>query len=109
MQGASSYLGERPAFLSESNLFAGAPVTGLETTRREGLDCKNSTPVLPQTLHAARPRFSWEEIFFPAIDSGPALCSTQGLLGLNIEHAKRATAPRVGDHAQQKRGRDDLT
>jgi hypothetical protein len=54
------------------------------------------------------PRFSWEEIFFPAIDSGPALCSTQRLLGLNIEHAKRATPPRVVDHTQQKRGRDDL-
>jgi hypothetical protein len=36
------------------------------------------------------------------------LCSTQRLLGLNIEHAKRATPSRVVDHAQQKRGRDDL-
>jgi hypothetical protein len=53
-------------------------------------------------------RLSWEEIFFPAIDSGPTLCSTQRLLGMNIEHAKRATPPRVVDHAQQKRGRDDL-
>jgi hypothetical protein len=64
---------------------------------------------LLQTFYYAGPVFSWEEIFFPAIDSGPALCSTHGLLGLNIEDAKRATAPRVVDFAQQKRGRDDLT
>jgi hypothetical protein len=56
---------------------------------------KMSSPILPKRAYC----FSWEEIFFPEIDSGLALCSTHGLLGLNIEYAKRATAPRVVDHA----------
>jgi hypothetical protein len=69
---------------------------------------KMPSPILPKRLYARFAAgaqlhrahcFSWEEIFFREIDSGLALCSTHGLLGLNIEFAKRATAPRVVDHA----------